>query len=413
MLPPPLAPPQPIEGQVGGADQLGRFDPAGGENALGVQHTPGLEDGAALHHSPTASGPEVGPATTQQPAGHGWGESKEVSRHAPDQQSGSAHQSQSGHTEPDPFGPSEPLNAQHQHSGETVGETAVRGGETGSSAGESSSRIGHKARQASDRAASESGRTAQHVGSLEHSTSSMWKWRHARPRFKLAVIGGTTVAAVATAGALTLANRNEGSSSAQRPPAVTTTTLAVAPVATAAAPVVVPAPAATEPVVAIEAPTTSAAPTTAVEVTTTVEATTTVPLLPSNAGTYSVTNGEITVSGEGYNTTVPGGDAASWTLTGPCDGVGDCSISADGTAAASTGVSPFAGIGTLHALVPAGSGTYTSTFELPIDECGVGVGNIVVTFADGVLTGSYQFAAGGSGACSLMLSTTFSGSIVG
>jgi hypothetical protein len=221
----------------------------------------------------------------------------------------------------------------------------------------------------------------------------------------MAIVGGSAAAAVAVGAVAVVAARDDPRPA---PHAVATTT--IVPVATAAAPVVVPAtrpantsPANTAPPVVTE-PATTGAPTTEAP-------TTTVAALPSGAGDYSVTIGEITISGGGFSTSAPG-DTQIWSFTGPCDGVGDCSISAAGEAVLTTGAvgSIFSGPGSQIGLVAAGNSSYTSTFEIPAAECGSATGNITITVSNGTVGGTYTVAFAGAADCPLVsLSATFSG----
>ena len=231
--------------------------------------------------------------------------------------------------------------------------------------------------------------------------------RHARPRMHMLIVGGGT-AAIVTVGALAVAKAQSDDS--PKPTRTATATIAVvttdlgAPVVTTAAKVTVPAaPATTAPVVTTAATT---APVT--------EAPTTLPALTSGAGSYAVTVGNIAINGGGFSTSVPG-DTQTWVFTGPCDGVGDCSISAaGGEVALSTGAaaSIFAGPGSQINLIPAGSGSYSSTFDIPIQACGTATGNIVITVGGGAVTGDYSVNFSSGGSCPLaMLTATFNGTL--
>ncbi|MCU1395602.1 MAG: hypothetical protein JWM34_4030 [Ilumatobacteraceae bacterium] len=241
--------------------------------------------------------------------------------------------------------------------------------------------------------------------------------RHARPRMHMLLVGGTG-AVVITAGALAVAKAQ--SDDPPRQIAVATTTTLAAPVPTSApvvvitaAPVTVPvtiAPVATEP--ATTDPATTEPPTTIADTTTTVAA------LPSGAGNYNITTSNITISGDGFTTSAPSDVSQTWMFTGACDGVGDCSISAaGGDAVLSTGAagSIFSGPGSTVALVPAGNGGYTSTFQIPIDSCGSATGNLTITVGGGSVHGDYAVTIAGSGAsCPLTnITATYDGTLAG
>lgn len=219
------------------------------------------------------------------------------------------------------------------------------------------------------------------------------------------IVGGGTAAAV-TIGALAVAKAQSDDSPKQS--AATTTTVVVTATTELSAPVVSAAsldtPAVPDITVPVTVPETTVAETTLPE--------TTLALLPSGAGNYSVTVGDISINGGGLSTSVPG-NTQTWAFSGACDGVGDCSISAaGGEAVLTTGAagSIFSGPGSQIALVPAGGGTYTSTFELPIDACGTATGTIRITVGGGVMTGDYNITFAGGGECPLTaLSATFNG----
>ncbi len=363
-------------------DDSGAEDSGTGDSGTGD----GLPPPALIPLLPPDGGVTGISARVGEAAGQGWGAPQDAARHIADPQSGAT--TQAGHVEPG-----------HAQSAQQTPSHQVPQSEQAShiEAGQSPS--------AQHAHSGETGNAAQHsTAGVERTGSRASKWRHARPRSKMLMVGGTTTAAAAlTVGAITLANQND-SSSAQKPPAVTTT-IAAAPVSTNA-PVVV---ATTRvPAVATTAPATTEAPTT------TVETTTTVPPLASFAGTYAVTVGDLTVSGEGISTVVPGSAAEPWIFSGVCDGVGECTITAEGEAVASTGASPFAGPGGQIVLVPAGPGSYTSTYEFAVDECGLGTGNIVINLSEGALSGTWNFAITGGSTCGFgSVSAGFAGTLTG
>ena len=248
---------------------------------------------------------------------------------------------------------------------------------------------------------------AQHAAPHVH--GGRWRQvknlRHARPRLFMGVVGGAAAAAVAVGAVAVLAAQDDPKphpalAAETSAPALATT------VPAAAVPTTRPAPPATT---RVTQPPATAAPTT----TTTTEAatTTTLAALPSGAGDYNVTFGDITVSSTGFSTTVPG-QAQQWSFTGPCDGVGDCSISAAGEAVLSTTAvgSIFSGSGAAVTLVPAGNGSYTSTFTFGAEACGGGTGNLSVTVIGGALTGQYDASIAAAASCPVAnISASFTG----
>jgi len=235
--------------------------------------------------------------------------------------------------------------------------------------------------------------------------SRVKRWRHLRPRGKMGLIGGAAASAAVVVAGVALATRDEPAT--ERPAAVETTVETAstdAPITTVAvtqAPAVTAAPTTAAP--------TTAAPTTVAETTTTVEATTTVPALPSGAGTYAVTGGDIVISGSLVNTVIGTADPETWMFTGACDGVGECSIAADGTSVATTaGASPLPAGGTIE-LAPAGPGVYVVTSTIPISGCGDGVGSMTIALADGTLSGDWVVTFAGADCPFTTLATTYNG----
>lgn len=265
-------------------------------------------------------------------------------------------------------------------------------------------------------ASSHAGAPAQHAGGSQAGVSAgkgplakLRHLRHARPRMHMLIVGGGAAAAV-TVGALAVAKA--GSDDApRRGAAPTTSTIAAVAVTDPGAPVT--SNVAVAAVVSGTDEPTADTDTTVAETTIPVtEATTALPALASGAGNYAVTVANIMLNGAGISSSLPG-DTQTWGFTGPCDGVGDCSISAaGGEVALSTGAgaSIFSGPGSQIALVPAGGGTYTSTFGIPVDTCGSATANISITVGGGVVTGDYAITFSGSADCPLVsLSASFSG----
>lgn len=219
----------------------------------------------------------------------------------------------------------------------------------------------------------------------------------------MAIVGGSAAAAVALGALAVVAAKDDP----KAPPRAAATSTSITPVVSASAPVPTARPVTTTPRVTAT-PTTQAAPTT------TESPTTTLPGLPSGAGNYSVTFASFTVTGGGFTTSVPDTNGPqTWTATGPCDGLGDCAITAaNGTAVLATGSfgSIFSGPGATVGLVASGNNSYTSTFDVPVEACGAATINIVVTLSNGTLSGTYEAAFNGSGTCPVAsVSATFSG----
>ncbi len=410
--PPPVPPPAGLQNiddpQVDGV--------SGAEH--GLQHAPSAEHGAGTPATHSAPGTESG--GVQQPTSHGWDAPRDATRHTPDQQSGagqvdSSHQIQSQQPQ---HGQSP--SAQHQHPGEVGNQATQNSGHGMESAGQggrgadSLQRGGDSAQHVTD-AAGESANTAQHVASGHRASSRALKWRNARPRYKFAVIGGSTAAAVATAGAITLATQDD-EPAAQRRPAVTTTVASPVPISDPVVVTVEPADTAVNSVapVVTDAATTTEAPTTTLAPTTTVEPTTTLPALPSYAGSYSVASSDIVVSGGGVTFSVPSPASAPWTVTGACDGVGDCMIDAGEGSVASTGAATgFVGPGGVLPMVPGGPGIYAVQFEYPVPECGTGFGDMAINFVAGGFTGIYSFTFSGGSCPVATVTATYTGTLTG
>ena len=245
---------------------------------------------------------------------------------------------------------------------------------------------------------------AQHAA--PHIRSGRWRQvknlRHARPRLFMGVVGGAAAAAVAV-GALAVRAAQDDPKPHTAVAAETSVPAPATTVPASAVPTTRPAPPATT---RITAPPATHAPTTTEAATTT-----TVAALPSGAGDYNVSFGDITISSTGFSTSVPG-QAQQWSFTGPCDGVGDCSISAAGEAVLSTTAvgSIFSGPGAAVTLVPAGNGSYTSTFTFGAAECGSGTGNLSITVIGGALTGHYDASIPAASSCPVTnISASFTG----
>jgi hypothetical protein len=247
---------------------------------------------------------------------------------------------------------------------------------------------------------------AQHTGTpLQSGRGGRWQQlktlRHARPRLYMGAVGGAAAAAVAIGAVAVLAARDD-----PKPDRVAAVETSVAPETTAARPAAVPT---TRPAPPATTAHTEPPPTDAP--TTTVAPTTTLLALPSGAGDYNITFGDITISGAGISTTVPG-QTQLWSFVGACDGVGECAITAAGEAVLSTSaVGSIFSSGAAVTLVPAGNRGYTSTFTFGVEACGAGTGTISFTVADGAITGQYDATLLESGDCpAATISAPFSGS---
>lgn len=209
-----------------------------------------------------------------------------------------------------------------------------------------------------------------------------------RPRGAALIAAGVVTVTIATVVIVAAAQKDPPTReiAAANPTVVDTTD------APAAAPVTTAAPRPT--VVA-----TTAAPATTVAPTTTTEAPTTT--IASGAGVYDAVTSGFTLSSPevGYSQTLPGSTGVM-TLTGACDGVGEC------TAGFSDGTIPNAaesGDGTGHefdavVLTPSGSG-YTALLTFPVLDCGGDVTlNIAMTVGGGTASGSMDYNFPGSGA---------------
>lgn len=242
-------------------------------------------------------------------------------------------------------------------------------------------------------------------------------FRRLRPRTRFLIASAAAV--VAGGGTVLIVNAAQDDS---KPAAAPTTTVVVtvaptAPPTTAAAPTTEEA---TVPI-ATDAPTTSAA-TTVVETTvpaTTAVETTAVPttLAPSSvAGLYTVTvSGSVLTSSVTGPITLAQQAADVWSLEGPCDGVGTCTMSL-ASAALSGGSAPTPGAITRVELSPSGPGTYAATQDLneALAAEGVSCGNASaefnVTFGQGAFSGTYLATFTGSSDCpSFTLGANFTG----
>lgn len=230
--------------------------------------------------------------------------------------------------------------------------------------------------------------------------------RHLRPRTRFFLASAAAV--VAGGGTVLIVNAAQDDS---KPAAAPTTTVVITvpttdPATTAAAPSTE---AATVPP-ATEAPTTvaetSVVETTAVE--TTVVETTIPPTTPapaSVAGLYTVTvSDSVLESSVTGSISLPQQASDVWSLDGPCDGIGTCTMSL-ASAALSGGTAPDAGVITTVTLSPSGPGTYTGTQDLNAAvaaegvNCGDASAQFDVTFGGGAFSGTYLATFSGAADC--------------
>ncbi|MEO6125524.1 MAG: hypothetical protein ABIR32_17640 [Ilumatobacteraceae bacterium] len=294
--------------------------------------------------------------------------------------------------------------------GAAASHAAQVGPQGGSAMGRAAGDGAHRAAdvQSSAHGAADAARTQGPTPSTGHRLRHL---RHLRPRASFGFVGGAAAAVAIAAAGIALAARDND------PQTLTVTAETTVPITSAVevvptnAPVVPSnAPVVTAPPTT-RAPATTDAPTTTIAVTTTtVEPTTTAAALPSGAGTYAVTGGEITISGALINGVFGTAPAQTWTFVGACDGVGECTIADEGTAIASTvGASPLPEGGTV-ALEAAGPGAYVITVTLPVSECGVGTGSMTIALGDGTFTSDWVVTFSGGADCPFTtLSTSYSG----
>jgi len=270
---------------------------------------------------------------------------------------------------------------------------------------------------------------AQRVDSMEHAAdvqragSDVRKanrvnrarsFRHLRPRTRFLIAAGAAVAA--GGGSILIVNAQDDDT-----PAAAPTTSVVITVETTDPPAVTAEP---DAVVVTEAPTTAAAttiaPTTIAETTiapTTIVETTLVPttLAASVAGTYSVlvTDAAINSSVTGV-IPVPQQPADEWILSGPCDGIGTCTMAS--STAALSGAPPESGADTFVVMSPSGPNAYAGAVDLTeaAPDCGAVSGAFTVSYGGGAMSGTYLATFSGSGDCPpFTVSANFSGTLVG
>ena len=302
------------------------------------------------------------------------------------------------------FGPPDVGSAAAPTTGHAAGGASAEVGGNGSSMGHVA---GEPAQRASD-VGQTSGATRTHQ--VAERASRVKRWRHMRPRAQLGVIGGAAAGAALVVAGVAVATRDDPPG--ERPAAVETT-IEIAPTDAAVT---------TDPIVTVAAsvtpttaaPTTAAAttaaPTTAVETTSTAEPTTTVAALPSGAGSYAVVGGEIVVSGSLVNGVVGTADSQTWLFSGQCDGVGDCSITVEGTTVASTTAASPLPLGGTIVLAAAGPGAYLVASTIEIPDCGSGLGTMTIALVDATLNGQWSVTFPGGESCPFTtLSTTYTG----
>lgn len=225
-------------------------------------------------------------------------------------------------------------------------------------------------------------------------------FRHLRPRFLLAA----AVAAAGAGTAIVLAAddddppRIESAPTIVTAPSITDPPTRTEPPATAAS--ATDAVDTTEPV---SDPSTSEAPTTVPETTvpaTTVPETTivatTVPAPSSFGGVYDVTVSGGVLSSPGIPPIqLPQQASQQWQLSGPCDGIGECTMAPAGGTLGPAGGGP--GIVESATLLPTGAGTYGGGYEVDSGGCGIVVGTFAVTFVGGGFTGTWMAEGAGDG----------------
>jgi hypothetical protein len=242
--------------------------------------------------------------------------------------------------------------------------------------------------------------------------------RRGRPR----MIAGLVAAAAAAATTLVIINTQRDDEPAVVSPATVVTvpsppSASAVVVTTAAAPPATARPAPTTALPTTALPTT-ALPTTVVETTTTfletTVPTTVASAAASGAGTYLVTVTEnVLHSAETGDIATPQQPSELWTLEGPCDGIGTCTMAYAGSA---IGGGPPGGH-TSVVMSPAGPNAYSGTQDLNDIAAGCGNGSAVfmATLAPGSLSGSYLASFTGGGDCGgpFTVSSKYSGVLNG